>query len=138
MGSLFRKRWVRVLAVVLGILGVLIVALSLVLDGVLTRKAQAEAASLSTRLGRPVTLTSVSTRFLGGLGATVSGLEVGPAAGEEAPLAEVQRLSVRIAATTASIADPPCSSVRQPVSAAARQPVRWASWRAGGMLHAPP
>ena len=101
MGSLFRKRWVRVLAVVLGILGVLVVALSLVLDGVLTRKAQAEAASLSTRLGRPVTLTSVSTRFLGGLGATVSGLEVGPAAGEEAPLAAVQRLSVRVAALQA-------------------------------------
>lgn len=97
MASLFRKRWVRVLALVLGVLLVLGVVLTLVLDGVLTRKAQDQAAVLSTRLGRPVTLGSVSTRLLGGLGATVSGLEVGPAAGEEAPLAQVQRLSVRVA-----------------------------------------
>src|SRR5262249_45746386 len=71
--------------------------LTLVLDGILTRKAQAQAAALSTRLGRPVQLTSVSTHLLGGLGATVSGIEVGPAAGEGLPLAQVERLSVRVA-----------------------------------------
>jgi AsmA protein len=101
MTSLFRKRWVRVLALVLGVLLVLGVVLTFVLDGVLTRKAQDQAAALSTRLGRPVTLGSVSTHLLGGLGATVSGLEIGPAAGEEAPLAQVQRVSVRVAALQA-------------------------------------
>jgi AsmA protein len=101
MTSLFRKRWVRVLAAVLGVLVALGVVLAGVLDGVLTRKAQQQAAALSTRLGRPVTLGSVSTHLLGGLVATVSSLEVGPAGGEEAPLAQVQRLSVRVAALRA-------------------------------------
>ena len=90
-----------VLALLVGVLVVLGVVLSLVLDGVLTRKAQAEATALSTRLGRRVALASVSTRFLGGLGATISGVEVGAAPGEDQPLAQVERVSVRVAALKA-------------------------------------
>jgi AsmA protein len=87
--------------VVAGVLVAALVVLSLVLDGVLSRSAQAQAAELSTRLGRPVKLSSVSTRFLGGLGATISGVEVGAASGEDVPLAQVQRISVQVAALKA-------------------------------------
>jgi AsmA protein len=101
MASFLQKRWVRVAGIVVAVLVVVLVIASLLLDGVLTRKAQAEAAVYSQRLGRPIKLERVSTRILTGLGATVSGVEVGPASGEELPLAQVQRVDVRVAALRA-------------------------------------
>ena len=77
MGSPFQKRWVRVLAIVVAVLVAVLFVLSLVLDSILTKRAQAEAVTLSQQLGRPVSIGRVSTSFLTGLGATVSGLEVG-------------------------------------------------------------
>jgi AsmA protein len=101
MSSLLQKRSVRIAGIVVAVLVVLIVIGSLLLDGILTRKAQAQAALYSQRLGRPLKVESVSTRILTGLGATVSGVEVGAGPGEDLPLAQVQRLEVRVAALRA-------------------------------------
>jgi AsmA protein len=103
MASPFQKRWVRVLAIVVAVLVALVFVVSLVLDSILTRRAQAEAATLSQRLGRPVSIGRVSTSFLTGLGATVSGIEVGAAAGEGVPLAQVKEASVKVAALRALV-----------------------------------
>ena len=101
MASPFQKRWVRVLAIVLAVLVAVVFVVSLVLDSILTKRAQAEAATLSQQLGRPVSIGRVSTSFLTGLGATVSGLEVGAAPDEEVPLAQVKELGVKVAALRA-------------------------------------
>jgi AsmA protein len=127
MASPFQKRWVRVLAIVVAVLVAVVYVLSLVLDSILTRRAQAEAATLSAQLGRPVNVVRVSTSFLTGLGATVSGVEVGAAPDEGAPLAQVKEVAVRVAALRAlfslgkdieissiSIAQPVVNVVRLP------------------------
>ncbi|HSP18544.1 MAG TPA: AsmA-like C-terminal region-containing protein [Myxococcaceae bacterium] len=101
MGSPFQKRWVRVLAVVVAVLVAIVFVASLVLDSILTRRAQAEAATLSQQLGRPVAVGRISTSFLTGLGAKVTGLEVGAAQGEGVPLAQVKEVAVRVAALRA-------------------------------------
>ena len=101
MASPFQKRWVRVLAIVLAVLVAVVFVVSLVLDSILTKRAQAEAATLSQQLGRPVSIGRVSTSFLTGLGATVSGLEVGAAPDEGVPLAQVKELAVKVAALRA-------------------------------------
>ncbi|HZZ85035.1 MAG TPA: AsmA-like C-terminal region-containing protein [Anaeromyxobacteraceae bacterium] len=95
------RRWPLILGGVVAVLVVAVAALSLLLDGVLTRKGQAAASELSQRLGRPVEIAKVSTRFLTGLGASVQGVRVGPAAGEELPLLELPRAEVRVAALRA-------------------------------------
>src|SRR2546421_380033 len=91
-----RKKWPRVVGIVLGVIVIAVVVASFVLDSVLTKKAHEQAAQLSQQLGRPVTIGSVSTKVLTGLGATVSGVSVGPAAGEGLPLAELKRADVRV------------------------------------------
>lgn len=101
MASPFQKRWVRVLAIVIGVLVAVLFVLSLVLDSILTKRAQAEAATLSTQLGRPVSIGRVSTSVFTGLGATVTGLEVGAAPDEGEPLAQVKELGVKVAALRA-------------------------------------
>ena len=101
MGSPFHKRWVRVLAIVVAVLVAVVFVLSLVLDSILTKRAQAEAATLSQQLGRPVSIGRVSTSFLTGLGATVSGLEVGAGPDEGVPLAQVKELGVKVGALRA-------------------------------------
>ena len=101
MASPFQKRWVRVLAIVVAVLVAVVFVLSLVLDSILTKRAQAEAATLSQQLGRPVSIGRVSTSFLTGLGATVSGLEVGGAPDEGVPLAQVKEVGVKVAALRA-------------------------------------
>ena len=101
MASPFQKRWVRVLAIVVAVLVATVFVLSLVLDSILTKKAQAEAATLSQQLGRPISIGRVSTSFFTGLGATVTSLEVGAGPDEGVPLAQVKELSVKVAALRA-------------------------------------
>jgi AsmA protein len=103
MASPFQKRWVRILTVVVAVLVAVVFVASLVLDSILTRRAQAEAAMLSQQLGRPVKVGRISTSFLTGLGATVTGVEVGAAPDEGVPLAQVKELSVRVAALRALV-----------------------------------
>jgi len=90
-----KKRWPKVVGVVLGALVLLVAIGSFVLDSILTSKAQQEAAKLSQQLGRPLTIGSVSTKVLTGLGVAVKDVGVGPAAGEGLPLAQVKRIDVR-------------------------------------------
>src|SRR5690349_10964913 len=91
-----KKRWPLVVGIVAGAL-IVVVAIGLfVLDSVLTSKAHDEAAKLSQQLGRPVTIGSVSTKLLTGLGVAVKDVSVGPAAGEGLPLAQVKRVDVRV------------------------------------------
>lgn len=99
--SLFHKRWARVLGIAVVVLIAAIAVGSRMLDGWLTRKAQEEAATYSERLGRPIKVERVDTRILTGLGASVSGIEVGAAPGEDVPLAQVPRVDIRIAALRA-------------------------------------
>ncbi|HET9157186.1 MAG TPA: DUF748 domain-containing protein, partial [Myxococcaceae bacterium] len=101
MASPFQKRWVRVLAIVVAVLVAIVFVLSLVLDSILTKRAQAEAATLSQQLGRPISIGRVSTSFFTGLGATVTGLEVGAGPDEGVPLAQVKEVGVKIAALRA-------------------------------------
>src|SRR5262249_52088366 len=101
MPSPLQKRWVRVLAIVVAVLVAVVFVLSLVLDSILTKRAQAEAATLSQQLGRPVSIGRVSTSFLTGLGATVSGLEVGAGPDEGVPLAQVKEVGVKVGALRA-------------------------------------
>src|SRR5215813_7908115 len=101
MASPFQKRWVRVVAIVVAVLVAVVFVLSLVLDSILTKKAQAEAATLSQQLGRPISIGRVSTSFLTGLGATVSSIEVGAGAGEGVPLAQVKEVGVKVGALRA-------------------------------------
>lgn len=95
------RRWPRVLGAAALILVVAVAVSLFVLDGVLTRKAQAAAAGLSAKLGRPVEISKVSTRILTGLGARVEGVRVGPAPGEPLPLLELPSAEVKVAALRA-------------------------------------
>jgi AsmA protein len=101
MASPFQKRWVRVLAIVLAVLVAVLFVVSLVLDSILTKRAQAEAATLSQQLGRPISIGRVSTSFLTGLGASVSTLEVGAGPDEGVPLAQVKEVAVKVGALRA-------------------------------------
>src|SRR2546421_13096091 len=92
-----KRRWPIVVGAVLGALVVLVAIGLFVLDSVLTSKPHAEAAKLSQQLGRPVTIGSVSTKLLTGLGVAVNDVGIGPAAGEGLPLAQVKRVDVRAA-----------------------------------------
>ena len=91
-----RKKWPLVVGIVAGVLVIAVVIASFVLDSVLTNKAHEQAAQYSQQLGRPITIGSVSTRILTGLGATVKDVSIGPAAGEGLPLAQVKSADVRV------------------------------------------
>jgi AsmA protein len=65
------------------------------LDWYLLSTARRQADGLSRRLGRPVAVEGVSTRLLGGLGVKVTGLAIGPAGDEGAPLLELRRAEVQ-------------------------------------------
>lgn len=97
------KRWPVVLAVAAGALVALVVAGLLVADSVLTSRARREAAVLSHRLGRRVEVGGVAVKVLGGLGARVSDVRIGAAAGEELPLLELKRVEVKAALLRAAL-----------------------------------
>src|SRR3989442_1021209 len=85
-----KRKWPIVVGAVLGALILVVVIGLFVLDSLLTSKAHDEAAKLSQQLGRPVTIGSVSTKVLTGLGVAVSDVGIGPAAGEGVPRAQRQ------------------------------------------------
>jgi AsmA protein len=91
-----RKKWPIALGIVVGVVVIAVVIASFVLDSVLTNKAHEQAAKYSQELGRPITIGSVSTKILTGLGAAVNDVAVGPAAGEGLPLAQLKRADIRV------------------------------------------
>ena len=90
------KRWQKIVAVAVGTIVVVVLAASLILDSVLSSKAREQAQELSRQWDRPVRIGSVSTKFLTGLGARVSDLQIGAARGEDVPLVALQDVSVRV------------------------------------------
>ncbi|HYD41259.1 MAG TPA: AsmA-like C-terminal region-containing protein [Anaeromyxobacter sp.] len=89
-----KRRWPKVLAIVAGTLVVLVIVGVLILDRVLLRVANDQAAKLSTELQRPIAIEGVATRLWGGLGAKVTGLSIGAGPGESLPLLQLQRAEV--------------------------------------------
>ncbi len=89
-----KRRWPKVLAIVAGTLVVLVVVGVLILDRVLLRVANDQAAKLSSELQRPIAIEGVATRIWGGLGAKVTGLSIGAGPGESVPLLQLQRAEV--------------------------------------------
>ncbi len=92
-----RRRWPIVLGVIAGVLIVAVAIGLFVLDGILTSQAHAQAAKLSTQLGRPVTIDSVATKLFSGLAVRVKGISVGAGPGEKLPLAQIEQIEVRAA-----------------------------------------
>src|SRR3954466_1798163 len=97
------KRWQKIVAIVAAAVIVAVFALSLVLDSILTSKAHEQAQALSQQWGRPVTIGSVATKFLTGLGVRVSGVKIGAGQGEELPLVELDKVEVRLALLRAAL-----------------------------------
>ena len=91
------KRWQKTLLVVLGVVVVALVALSFVLDSIITSKAREQTDKLSQEWGRPVTLGGVATKFLTGLGVRISDVAIGAGPGESAPLVTIHRIEVKMA-----------------------------------------
>jgi AsmA protein len=93
-----KRRWPYILAGLVALV-VIVVAVALWrLDAILLKTAREQAATYSQKLGRPITIGDLSTRLFPSVGAKVSGISVGPAQGEEAPLANVADVDVRVAA----------------------------------------
>src|SRR5690349_16279218 len=86
----------KVLAIILGALVAVIIVGSLILDGILTSKAHAQAAELSQQWRRPLTIDKVSTRIFTGLGARISGVTIGKGEGESVPLVQLQEVVVSV------------------------------------------
>ncbi len=95
------KRWQKIVGVVAAAILVAVFALSLLLDSILTSKAHGAAEEFSHKAGRTVSIGSVSTKILTGLGGRVNDVRIGPAEGERAPLLELKRAEVRVAALRA-------------------------------------
>ncbi len=93
-----KRRWPYVL---LGIFGVLVIAITVVLwrlDAILLKQAREQAATLSQQLGRPVEIGDISTKLFPHVGVDVDDVTVGAAEGEELPLTQMKNLDVRVAA----------------------------------------
>src|SRR5438105_8013907 len=97
------KRWQKVLGIAALFLIVIVAVLLFVLDSILTSKAHDEAAQLSKEWGRPVTIGSVSTKLITGLGVRISDVGIGAAQGEGAPLLDLQRVEVKAALLRAAL-----------------------------------
>ena len=91
------KRWQKIVGITAAVLIVVLIAASFALDGIITSKAKEQAQQLSREWGRPVQIGSVSTQLLTGLGARVSGVQIGAASGEDVPLVDLKNAEVKIA-----------------------------------------
>ncbi|WP_163993790.1 AsmA family protein [Pyxidicoccus caerfyrddinensis] len=93
-----KRRWPYVLGGILALL-VIIVAVALWrLDAILLKTARDQAATYSQKLGRPIEIGDISTKLFPTIGAEVENVTVGPAEGEELPLAQLASLDIRVAA----------------------------------------
>ncbi|HEX8439475.1 AsmA family protein [Archangium sp.] len=92
-----KKRWPYVVGGIVLLLVVLVAVALWRLDAFLLQRARTEAAQLSQQLGRPVDIGDISTQLVPHLGVEVENVVVGPAEGEEVPLAQMKRLDVGVA-----------------------------------------
>lgn len=89
-----RRRWPLVLGIILAVLVIAVVVAVNRLDAFLLHKAQAEAATYSQKLGRPITIGDVHTKLFPRIGAQVGDVSIGAAHGEEAPLLQLGQVNV--------------------------------------------
>ncbi|MFP2925406.1 AsmA family protein [Pyxidicoccus sp. 3LG] len=93
-----KRRWPYVLGGIFALL-VIVVAVALWrLDAILLKTARDQAATYSQKLGRPIEIGDISTKLFPTIGAEVENVTIGPAEGEELPLAQLAAIDVRVAA----------------------------------------
>ncbi|GMT97577.1 hypothetical protein KH5H1_16960 [Corallococcus caeni] len=93
-----KKRWPYVLGGILVLLIAIVAVVLWRLDAILLKTARDQAATYSQKLGRPIEIGDVSTKLFPYVGARIQNVTVGPAEGEELPLAEVKDVTVSVAA----------------------------------------
>jgi hypothetical protein len=71
------KRWQKIVGIAASAILVAVFALSLLLDSILTSKAHGAAEEFSKKAGRTVSVGSVSTKILAGLGVRVNDVRPG-------------------------------------------------------------
>ena len=91
-----RRRWPQVVGGVVLLLGAAAAAGVFYLDSVLLKEVRAQAAELSRKWGREVTVGGVATQLVPRLGVVVKDVSVGPGQGEPEPLATLQRAEVQV------------------------------------------
>ncbi len=95
------RRWPKVLGAVVAVVVVAVLVGVLALDRILLSQVRKQTDQLGKDLGRPVTIEAVKTKLLGGLGVKLTGVGIGPAEGEGAPLLELPRAEVVVDAIRA-------------------------------------
>ncbi|HZI15572.1 MAG TPA: AsmA family protein [Myxococcus sp.] len=93
-----KRRWPYVLG---GVFALLVLAVFIVLwrlDAILLKTAREQAATYSQKLGRPIEIGDISTQLFPHVGVEVENVTVGPAEGEDLPLAQMASLDVSVAA----------------------------------------
>lgn len=93
-----KRRWPYVLG---GVLALLVIAVFIALwrlDAILLKTARDQAATYSQKLGRPIEIGDISTQLFPTVGVEVENVTVGPAEGEDLPLAQMASLDVSVAA----------------------------------------
>ncbi|HET7753626.1 MAG TPA: AsmA-like C-terminal region-containing protein [Anaeromyxobacteraceae bacterium] len=110
-----RRRWPLVVGGVVLVLVVAVVVAVLALDSILLSQVRKQTDLLSRDLGRPVTVDGIRTKFLGGLGVRVTGVQVGAGPGENLPLATLQRAEVEVDLLRAALSRGKDVNVREAV-----------------------
>ncbi|MFP2895676.1 AsmA family protein [Corallococcus sp. 4LFB] len=98
MAAVKKKRWPYVLGGILVLLIAIVAVVLWRLDAILLKTARDQAATYSQKLGRPIEIGDVSTKLFPYVGARIQNVTVGPAEGEDLPLAEVKDVTVSVAA----------------------------------------
>ncbi|MCP3099242.1 AsmA family protein [Myxococcus sp. K15C18031901] len=93
-----KRRWPFIVG---GVFALFVIAIMVVLsrlDAMLLKTAQAYATEYSKKLGRPIEVKDISTHLFPRVGVEVEQVSIGPAEGEELPLAHLASLNVSVAA----------------------------------------
>jgi AsmA protein len=93
-----KRRWPYVLGGILALLVAIVAVVLWRLDAILLKTARDQAATYSQKLGRPIEIGDISTKLFPHVGAQIENVTVGPAEGEDLPLAELKAVDVSVAA----------------------------------------
>ncbi|CAM3743246.1 AsmA family protein [Corallococcus sp. ZKHCc1 1396] len=98
MAAVKKKRWPYVLGGIVVVLVAIVAVVLWRLDAILLKTARDQAATYSQKLGRPIQIGDISTKLFPHVGAQIENVVVGPAEGEDLPLAELKTVDVSVAA----------------------------------------
>ncbi|NOK35510.1 AsmA family protein [Corallococcus exercitus] len=98
MAAVKKKRWPYVLGGILVLLIAIVAVVLWRLDAILLKTARDQAATYSQKLGRPIEIGDISTKLFPHVGARIENVTVGPAEGEDLPLAQLKEVDVSVAA----------------------------------------